>query len=353
MQELLGRIARLDPSASLGLRVIACFDELVVGNVNTRALLASAASLAACPAGFRQRSPARTIRITPDGHHVPPETPTPTPRPEMIATPAGDLQVWLEREGPAQPNDAIILERLALAVRIRHGHGRREFDNRRHFGLLVDETVAEDQRLVSATALGLDVDRVYRVAAAPLFAVWESHPSGPEDVVPTRFGPIHAVVVPADTDHPEASPCGVGIATRPVDLHRSFRTALVALRLCEPPTTPLVRADDLGGLVGLLADTSETTTSPDVERLAGIMTHPWGLSTVKAVISTATVRQAARVAGVHHSTMQDRIDTMEQTLGFDPLDGFGRTRLGTAHLMWRLRTSHVLELPPPKLTTAP
>ena len=38
MQELLGRIARLDPNSSLGLRVIACFDELIVGNVNTRAL---------------------------------------------------------------------------------------------------------------------------------------------------------------------------------------------------------------------------------------------------------------------------------------------------------------------------
>ena len=39
MQELLGRIAALDPTASLGLRVIACFDELIIGNVNTRALL--------------------------------------------------------------------------------------------------------------------------------------------------------------------------------------------------------------------------------------------------------------------------------------------------------------------------
>ena len=35
MQELLGRISALDPQASLGLRVIACFDELIIGNVNT------------------------------------------------------------------------------------------------------------------------------------------------------------------------------------------------------------------------------------------------------------------------------------------------------------------------------
>ena len=31
MQELLGRIAALDPDASLGIRVIACFDELILG----------------------------------------------------------------------------------------------------------------------------------------------------------------------------------------------------------------------------------------------------------------------------------------------------------------------------------
>ena len=36
MQELLGRIAALDPEASLGIRIIACFDELIAGNVNTR-----------------------------------------------------------------------------------------------------------------------------------------------------------------------------------------------------------------------------------------------------------------------------------------------------------------------------
>lgn len=53
MQELLGRIAALDPDASLGIRVIACFDELILGDVNTRGLLATAASLAGCPAGAK------------------------------------------------------------------------------------------------------------------------------------------------------------------------------------------------------------------------------------------------------------------------------------------------------------
>lgn len=50
MQELLGRISDLDPTASLGIRVIACFDELVAGKVNIHGLLATAAALA----GVRQ-----------------------------------------------------------------------------------------------------------------------------------------------------------------------------------------------------------------------------------------------------------------------------------------------------------
>ncbi len=348
MQELLGRIARLDPSASLGLRVIACFDELVVGNVNTRALLAAAASLAACPAGFRQRSPARLIRIAPDGHRI--DADDHIPQPELTTAATDDLEVWLERSGPHLPNDAIILERLALAVRIRHGHGRREFDNRRHFGLLVDESIDLEQRCVSATALGLAHDQQYRVAVAPLFAVWDDHPSGPEDVVPTQFGPLHAIVVPATVDSFAASPCGIGVAAAPAHLHHSFRTAVVALRLCDPPRTGLLRADDFGGLIGLLAESSGSPTNPDVEALADVIAHPWGASTVEAIVGAGTVRQAARTAGVHHSTMQDRVNTIAEALGFDPLDGFGRTRLGAAHLMLRLKSSRVLELPPP--TTA-
>jgi hypothetical protein len=79
-----------------------------------------------------------------------------------------------------------------------------------------------------------------------------------------------------------------------------------------------------------------------------VIAHPWGPATVEAVVSAGTVRQAARTAGVHHSAMQDRVSIIQQELGFDPLDGFGRTRLGTAHLMLRLRSSRVLEMPPPQ-----
>lgn len=349
MQELLGRIARLDPSASLGLRVIACFDELVVGNVNTRGLLAAAASLAGCPAGFGQEHPRRMLRVSPRGTVV--DGAAPEVRPAFVASASDGLTVWLERDGEALPNDAITLERLALAIRIRHGRGRRDHDNRRQLGLLTDRDVTAPDRIAAAVALGLAVTGRYRVAAAPLFAVWMRHPDGAEDVIPTRHGPIHAIVLPESYDAFEAAPCGVGVATAVDELHHSFRTAMVALRLCTSPDDGLVCADAYGGLVDMLADTPEDSHQPDVERMDQIATHPWGLATVGAIVTTHSMREAARQAGVHHSTLSARLDVISTTLGFDPLDGFGRARLGMAYLGHRLRRSRVLDLPAPTVTS--
>ncbi|KQZ88395.1 CdaR family transcriptional regulator [Phycicoccus sp. Root563] len=358
MQELLGRIARLDPTASLGLRVIACFDELVVGNVNTRALLSAAASLAGCTAGFRHDPSARSERITPRGQNAPvPSHPSAAPtdagtsdNPWPTAS-ADGLTVWLERAGPGLPNDAIILERLALAVRIRHGRGRTGADNRRDLGLLVDSAVPLEQRTTAAGALGLTSGRRYRVLAAPLFAVWREHPSGPEDVVPTVHGPIHVLIVPEHATTVVASPVGVGTAAVITELHHSFRTALVSLRLCEPPAVGVVHADDYGSLIELLAQLPEDAPHSDAEGLAELADHPWGRATIDAVVRSQSVRQAARAAGVHHSTMQSRVDTIIKTLGYDPFEGFGKSRLGMAYLFWRLCHSRVLDLPAPAVSS--
>lgn len=77
------------------------------------------------------------------------------------------------------------------------------------------------------------------------------------------------------------------------------------------------------------------------------MALPWARPTVDAVLRATTIRHAARLEGVHHSTMQTRIETLTHKFGFDPMTGYGRTRLGMAYLLWRLRTSGVMDLPTP------
>lgn len=342
MHGLLGRLSQLDPEAAVGLRIIACFDELILGNVNTRGLLSAAASLAGCNAGYRQDSPAKAMRVTPAGAVLPGEA---IPAAPPSCRTADGITAWLDRRGPPHANDAIILERLAIALRLRHCRGRHDLDQRRELGLLVDPAVPLDDRQTAASRLQLTRGTRYRILAAPLFAVWHAHPAGTEDVIATPVGSIHAIVVPEDHDTVGASPCGIGLAATSDTLYRSFNTAVVALRLCRPPDVPVVNADSYGALIGLLAELPEDAGLPDLDALDAVMQHPWGPTTVDVLVRAGTVRQAARLAGVHHSTLQTRLDTITATVGFDPLDGLGRSRLGITYLFWRLRHSRVLDLP--------
>jgi methyl acetate hydrolase len=342
VQELLGRIAALDPEASLGIRIIACFDELIVGNVNTRGLLATAAALAGAPAGFRDRGGrAQCLRVGPDGETLDP-----------VADAAGrnvlseaDLEVWLERDGAPFANDAIILERLLLAVGVRRGRERHELEPRRDLGVVLDAAATPDERRDAAVRLGLNPAVGHRVIAAPLFAVWAQHPSGPGDVVSSEHGPPHAVVVCAEAAVPEVNPSGVGVAADLAGLPGSFASAVTALRLCDPPAVTAVHADEYGGLIEVLGQAGSPTT--DDARLQAAMAPPWARATLDALLRASTVREAARLVGVHHSTMQARVETLTADLGYDPTQGYGRTRAAVAFLGWRLSSSRVLDLPTP------
>jgi hypothetical protein len=342
MQHLLGRISELDPAASHALRVIACFDELCVGGVNTRGLLSAAAALSGCVAGFRSERSGRSVRVNPQGDLVSGEATAMT-----TADASSGLTVWLERTGEPGASDAIILERLALTVRVRHGRGPRDIDGRRHMALLLDNDIAIEERQLAASSLGLIPTGTYRVAAAPLFAIWTEHPAAPEDVIPTRYGPMHVLVLTPDVTTLHAGPCGIGVATGIAQLGHSFRTALVALRLCDPPRVPVVNADVYAGLIDLLADSPPDAHQPDIELVEKVAQHAWGLETLDLVTRSTSARQAARLANVHHSTMQTRVDTLCADLGFDPFEGYGRVRAGIAYLSWLLCRSRVLELPAP------
>ena len=264
----------------------------------------------------------------------------------LVAESSDGLQVWLERDGAPLANDAIILERLTLALRVRHGLAR-VHEERRWLSILLDPLVPVDERREAAGHLGLTSGVSYCVAAAPLFAAWSAHPTGPEDVVSTPWGPIHALVMPAEGPNVAASPLGIGVAAPVERLDHSFRTALVALRLAHLPDEPIVRADAYGGLVELLADAPTDAPVGDADGLDDVMAHGWGAQTLDAITKSGSVREAARRAGVHHSTMQTRLDAVAAAVGYDPLEGLGRTRVGVAFLVWRLRHSKILDLPPP------
>lgn len=340
MQELLARLTALDPGAGMTLRVIACFDELVRGGVNAHALLSAGASMGGVVAGFSDERTGRALRVGPDGQARPSDE---DPSADRVIEDGDGLAVWLEKPGPLGLNDAMILERMALAVG--SSFGRNPPDGRRGLSAALDPDVPAPARAQLLAALGLRSTDRHRVVCLPLFASWRRPRQLVEDVVNTAFGPIHVAVVHSADEATDARPCGVGAPMTLGDLDRSFRTALVALRLCSPPEVPRVLADDYGSLVELLAGT-HTGPLLDVESLDQIMAHPWGSATLDALIRSGSIRHAARLAEVHHSTMQARLEEIQRVLPFDPTDGLGRSRIGLAYLVWRLRHSTVLTAPP-------
>lgn len=341
MQELLSRISSLDPSAQMSLRVVACFDELIRGEVNVHALLSAGAAMAGTVAGYHDDASGREARVGPDGKSEDGNEPTNQGR---TSETHDGLTVWLEKQGPLGLNDAMILERLSLSIGLRLG--RSAHDTRRTLSTALDPQRPRAERAKLLSTLGLRSTAQYRVVCLPLFARWSGHPKMLEDVAHTPFGPIHVTVVESESTTVAAQPCGVGASMPLTDLDRSFRTALTCLRLCSLPDVPSVLADDYGALVELLSAEPATRPLLDVDGVDAVMARTWGASTLDAVVKTGSVRQAARIAGVHHSTMQTRIDEIQSSLGFDPLDGLGRSRVGIAYLAWRLQHSTVLSAPP-------
>ena len=96
----------------------------------------------------------------------------------------------------------------------------------------------------------------------------------------------------------------------------------------------------------------------DVVVLEGRPCKPLTIGPSSGSSPTCPTRRTCRMStrstwsGVHHSTLRTRLDTITATVGFDPLDGIGRNRLGLAYLVQRLRNSRVLDLPAPAYSTS-
>jgi hypothetical protein len=336
MQELAGRLTALDPEASATLKVVSYFDTLVGHEAGVETLLRGAAVLSGCPAGFLPGPPARALRMSPEGRPLPPGEPADWP-----SSPAGpETVVWLERGGPAHANDAMILERLALAVAISRSRHRPAAGLNRAIECVLDGSVPEQDRATAAARLRLDPRRLVRAVARPTGSPLDPHrdePAGrhPSGIISTPFGLARAEIVPATAV--VTGPAGIGTAVEPVQLPQSWSAALIALRLADEHT-PMVEADGLGTVL-LLAEAADATAQPhpDIAVLETIAADGSALATLDALAQAGTVRAAASVLGVHHSTVQSRLAAAMIALGYDPRTPAGRTRYALARTLHRLR----------------
>ncbi|WP_345516084.1 helix-turn-helix domain-containing protein, partial [Phytohabitans houttuyneae] len=152
-----------------------------------------------------------------------------------------------------------------------------------------------------------------------------------------------ALVTAAAPDGGAGRRAGVGPAVPVADLPRSWAAARVALRLTaegteRDPGQPVVYADELGGLAVLAEAVGPgTPPSPDVAALErAAAAAPWTLATLHAVAVTPSLRTAAAMLTLHHSTLQDRLAHAERQLGWAVRDAHGKLRLQLALALRRL-----------------
>lgn len=329
MQDLLGRLTALDPDASETLKVVTYFDALVARSVGVESMLRGAAVLSGATVGHREGR--QIMRVRADGVRIDPSDPGDA---WILRDSGPDAVAWIEREGDAHTNDAMILERLALALGIIRA--RRSLGPESAVELAISSYAGVDERAGAVSRLRLGPGRFRVAASLPDPAPRTQHPSA---VVATRHGLTRATILPEDVALEDAWDDagdlrrGVGTAASGTLLPDSWSAALIAVRLTSIGE-PTIVADDLGALL-LIAETADSRAQhPDAAALARL--DPRSLELLDAVVVEQSVRAAAVRLGRHHSSVQDRLTTLIETLGYDPRSSRGHARFVVARMLLRL-----------------
>ncbi|MEU3723215.1 helix-turn-helix domain-containing protein [Streptomyces sp. NPDC031705] len=341
MEALAVRLSGLDPYVDGAIRIVAFYDTLMRRRVDLPALARASAGLAECVAGLRLHGTGRTTRVSPDGRQASaPSAPASTTVP--ITLDEEEIgSVWLERPGPPNPLDEVLLDRLAIAaaaVAERYGPARTTMADPALVELAISSDGDEAARARALRLLGFAAELPLHVVAVrsqlPLDRIGGM--ICPDR--PVKAAPLADVgVILAATADPAGFPAGVragiGAADSP---DRSWREARTALRFTTP-REPVVRHADLGALA-LLAEVPQDTAreNADVAAIARIAGNPEDLETLDTYCATGSLRRAADLLHLHHSSVARRLEQIAKTLDIELTAPTGLTRARIALTAWRL-----------------
>ncbi|MFE5871371.1 helix-turn-helix domain-containing protein [Streptomyces roseifaciens] len=341
MEALAVRLSGLDPYVDGAMRIVAFYDTLMRRRVDLPALARASAGLAECVAGIGLHGTGRVTRVSPDGRQASaPPAPASTTVPitldeEEIGT------VWLERPGPPNPLDEVLLDRLAIAaaaVAEQYGPARTTMADPALVELAISADSDEAARARALRLLGFAADLPVRVVAVrsrlPLCRLGGLLcPAGPVKAAPLAdVGVILATAIdPAR--FPAGVRAGIGATESP---DRSWRQARTALRFTGP-REPVVRYADLGALA-LLAEIPKDASrdNADVAAIARISGNPEDMDTLDIYCATGSLRRAADLLHLHHSSVARRLEQIAKTLGIELTEPTGLMRVRLALTAWRL-----------------
>jgi hypothetical protein len=334
MRELIGRIAVTDDDAAAALRAIAHFDDLVNRGASSSTLLRAAAAMANAPVGMHDGATGRTIRVDPPGSLTStPESPNQSWARELVDGPRS-ISIWLERSSAPAPLDQLVLERCAQALRAGYGTSARAVSPDELLRVVCDPQTTETERSDALQKLRLDGPLTVHVASAQMTA------DGPTILVNGSHVSLTSAGASVNGRRQDTR---MGVASVPLtDVPTALAKACVALTLSVHPShggPARVLFDELGAL----ADFARAVTSTAARDSAEVRTmealraeRPWVPQAIQQLATGATLRAAAQIMHLHHSTMHDRELWLESQLGYSMRSPQGRERATAAWAMWRI-----------------
>ncbi|MEV6275131.1 helix-turn-helix domain-containing protein [Nocardia sp. NPDC051832] len=341
MDALIVRLSQLDTEAEGALRVVSFYDTLLRRRVDLPALARASANLAECVAGIRLDGAGQVIRFAPDGREVAAPPPAASMTLPIILDEEEIGSVWLERTGSSRALDELLLDRLALttaAVVERYGPARTTMADPALVELVISpgtDAAARDRalRLLGFPA-GLPVRVIAVRSRVPLDRIGGL-------ICPAR--PVKAatvadvgVILAAALDSarfPDGVRAGVGSSERP---EKSWYEASTALRFSSA-RQPIVHYGSLGALA-LLAHVpgDALRDNADVGAIAVIAASADDLDTLEVYCGAGSLRRAAEVLHLHHSSVARRLEQLGRTVGFELTEPAGLLRARLALTAWRL-----------------
>lgn len=341
MDALVVRLSQLDVEAEGALRVVMFYDTLMRRRVDLPALARASAVLAECVTGIRLHGTGRVIRFASDGREVSGPPPSASTTGPIILDEEEIGTVWLERTGTSRSLDELLLERLAIAAAAvveRYGPARTTMADPALVELVISADGDEAARARALRLLGFAVDLPVRVVAVRSRLRLDEVGGLICPARPVKAAPLADVgVILATTVDPARFPAGVRAGIGAADrLDRSWREARTALRFATA-RSPIVHFDDLGALA-LLAQVPRDVArdNVDVAAIARMASAPEDLETLDAYCATGSLRRAAELLHLHHSSVARRLEQIEKMTGIELAEPTGLLRARLALTAWRL-----------------
>lgn len=327
MRELAQRLGALDQAdLSETLKVVTYFDTLLTRGAGVDAFVRGAAVLAGVAAGFVH--PLHQISIRIDATGAATQAPLPPNHPEWPLHYLNDgsgAVAWIERPGGPLLLDAMLLERLAVGVRLTLDRiSPLGMNDAAAMELLVVESATPDAKRKALRRMHLNEDSAVRIAVTTV----EDTISGIERTaaIDTAFGRAQAHIVLDNDALDKTQRVGVGSPVRATDIGLSWEQAIFAWRLTSR-LHPLLHWHQVASLAPVVSASDNGVTAADVEAIEHLARDPWVIDTLEALASTDSARQAASLLGLHHSTVQARQAQLEAALGYKASEYLGRTRI--------------------------